>query len=136
MAMEFLGAQQPFAGFEFGHFAEIIKSQLRLGQHAAAISHAQELIGYAGWVHTSLASAELWSRDMGPLRIVESGVHEAAALTIVAVRDPAVTLQLIRHARNLHPNVRVFFKRDYSGSLRAGKKSSVLNFRSDGRAST
>jgi len=128
MVMNYLSGTLPFSHFELGQFAAIVRDQLVHGHNLAAITEANELAGYVGWIHTSRANAELWSNDMGPLRAVTDGSHDAAALTVVAATDQRATLRLIRGARTLHQGMRVFFKRGYDGSVRAPRKASVLNF--------
>jgi len=128
MTLDFLSRSLPFGKFELAHISELIRDQLRLSHHLAALNSGREMVGYAGWIHTSAPAAEIWMRDMGPLRSVQSGSHDAAALTVVSVADTRATLRLMRGARNLNPGIRVFFKRTYDETLRAAKKSSVLNF--------
>jgi hypothetical protein len=128
MVMDFLSGAPPFNKFDLAYIAELIRAQLQLGHHLGAVTGQREMVGYAGWIHTSEANAELWMRDMGVLRPVETGRHDAAALTIVAVTDSRATPRLLRGARALNPGVRVFFKRSYDDALRPPKKASVLNF--------
>jgi len=128
MVINFLSVSLPFSHFELGQFAGIIRDQLVQGHNLAAITDANEMVGYVGWLHTSQANAELWSNDMGPLRAVTDGTHDAAALTVVAASEQQATLRLIRGARTLHKGMRVYFKRGYDGQVRPARKASVLNF--------
>ena len=128
LVMDYLSRVAPFAGFELGKFGGIIRQQLAMGHNLAALNAQQEIVGYAGWIHTSSVSAEVWALDQGPLQHLDGQAHDAAALTVVAVSDPRATMRLMRGARALNKGVRVYFKRSYDGEVRGPKKASVLNF--------
>jgi hypothetical protein len=127
MVLDFLSAALPFSHFELGRFAGVIRQQLQIGNHLAALSRQNEMVGYAGWIHTSVAYATLWVEDKGSLLSLDGQPHDAAALTVVASQDKRATTMLLRGARVLNPGVRVYFKRGYDGDLRTAKKVSVLN---------
>ena len=131
LVMDYLSRVAPFSSFELGKFGGIIRQQLAMGHNLAALDHRRELVGYAGWIHTSSVSAELWAMDQGALQHLDGKAHDAAALTVVAVSDPRATMRLMRGARELNKGVRVYFKRSYDGEVRGPKKASVLNFSTD-----
>jgi hypothetical protein len=124
--LDLLSEVEPFASYELKPATRAIREQLAQGTHVAASDDSHELVGYAGWVHTSRSSAELWIEDKGRLTPVPPPT-DAVALTIVVSRTPAATTKLIRAARELNPALRVYFKRGYEGTLRMPKKKTVLN---------
>jgi hypothetical protein len=126
LILDYLSLTTPFSGFELGNIAEVVRGQLGKRNHLVAMI-GDRLVGYAGWMHTTIAIAEEWTSMNGILRPV-SGAHDAAALTIFAVTDTRATPRLIRGARDLNKDVRVFFKRGYQGEARGPKKASVLNY--------
>jgi hypothetical protein len=128
LVMDFLARVQPFSDFQVGKFAAVIQQQLASGHNLAALDANQQMVGYAGWIHTSSVSAEQWMADNGPLQPLDGQTHDAAALTVVAATDSRATPRLMRGARSLNPGVRVYFKRGYDGEVRGPKKVSVLNF--------
>jgi hypothetical protein len=127
MVVDYLSRTTPFSNFELGAFAGAIRHQLGAGHHFAAMS-GTELVGYAGWLLTSDAIARAWVESNGPLVRVPAEQATAAALTTVAVTDPAVTLRLMRGARELNKGKRVYFKRGSEGRGRLPRKASVLIF--------
>jgi hypothetical protein len=133
MVLDFLSYALPFSHFELGRFSAIIRQQLHVGNHLAAVDAKNQLVGYAGWLHTSKSHAELWMADMGPLLAQDGQDHDAAALTVVASKDNRATTALLRGARQLNPGVRVYFKRGYDGEVRNAKKVSVRNVGASGR---
>jgi hypothetical protein len=128
MVIDFLSASLPFSSFELGPFSGVIRDQLSLAHNFTAIDPNNNIVGYAGWILTTRANAELWERDMGMLRAIVEPAADAAALTVVASNNKAATLALIRACRDRNKDIRVFFKRGYDGQMRTSRKSSVLNF--------
>lgn len=130
MVVDYLSRTQPFSSFELGAFAAAVRNQLGQGHHFAAMA-GSEMVGYAGWLLTSDAVARAWVESNGPLLRLPAEQATAAALTTVAVTDPAATLRLIRGARELNKGKRVYFKRGSEGQDRPPRKSSVLIFSKD-----
>jgi hypothetical protein len=126
MVLDLLSRYPPFADSPLEQLARTIRKQLRLGRQVAALSPADELIAYAGWVPALRASAELWVEDRGPLRILEEG-YDAMAMTIVVSTQPTVTKALMRRARDLNPQMRWYFKRAYDGKLRSPRKQTLFD---------
>jgi len=126
--LDLLSQAAPFDQYPLVQIARVVRDQLRFGANVAVKNEQDALIGYAGWIHTSLAAGQLWVEDKGPLKVLAPGAHDAVALTIVLSREASATAALIRGARNLNPGVRVYFKRGYDNVLRMPKKISVLNF--------
>ena len=129
VVFDYLSKIDPFSRFQTGHFASIIRMQLKRGHHLVAMD-GRDAVGYVGWLLTTRELGDLWQNDQGPLKAVGSEASDAAALTVVAARDNAVLKRLIRGARSLNPGKRVYFKRQYSGEGRLTKKSAVKNMTS------
>lgn len=127
LAMDYLSRTAPFSAFELGNFAGVIRAQLQHGHHLAAMDD-QVLVGYAGWMLTTAKTAEAWRDGHGILYPGDPATSDAAALTVFAVSEPSATPRLIRGARELNKNMRVYFKRGYDEEARGAKKTSVLNF--------
>lgn len=126
MVMDFLAESDVFANFELGTLAGVVRRQLRDGNNLAGICNNQ-IVGYAGWLHTNESTGQEWMENRAILRPLKEAEADAAALTVVAVSDPKVTVRLMRGARELNKGKRVFFKRGYDGVVRPGRKSNVLN---------
>lgn len=125
MVIDFLSRTPPFADFETRTVANAVRHQLGDGQHLAAMAGTR-MVGYAGWMLTTEEIARAWAEARGELRRVPAERATAAALTIVAVTDPAVTRRLIRGARTLNPGKRAYFKRGTEGGPQPPRKASVL----------
>jgi hypothetical protein len=124
MVLGLLSRHAPFSEFRLSEISATIRVQLKRGQHVAAVTPENELVGYAGWVYTLQASAELWVDGRGPLQILEKN-HDALAMTIVVSEVPAAVSAMMRRCRALNPGLRGYFKRSYDGQLRAPRKQSV-----------
>ena len=117
VVFDYLSRTDPFTRFETGHFATIIRQQLKRGHHLVAME-GQTIVGYVGWLLTTKDIGDLWQQDLGKLKPVAEEKCDAAALTVVSSSDRAVLLRLIRGARTLNPGKRVYFKRQYEGEGR------------------
>jgi hypothetical protein len=124
MVLDLLSRHAPFAEFRLNQIGTAIREQLKKGQHVAALTPDNELAGYTGWVFTLAASAELWMRDRGTLKVVSKN-HDAFAVTIVVSTDPKATAAMIRRCKALNPGLRGYFKRSYDGELRPSRKQSL-----------
>lgn len=125
VAVDFLSGFEPFSTTALGVFARAVRRQILRREHVIAFD-GEKIVGYAGWLPTTIPAAEAWVKDGADLHPVDESA-EAAALTTVAVADPKVTLGLMRAARERNPGIRVFFKRSYSDPERAPRKSAVQN---------
>ena len=125
VAVDFLSRFEPFSTTHLGVFARAVRRQILRREHVVAFD-GEKIVGYAGWLPTSVAAAEAWVKDGADLRPVDES-PDAAALTTVAVADPKVTLGLMRAARELNPGIRVFFKRSYADPERTPRKAAVQN---------
>lgn len=125
-AIDFLSGIEPFSRFDLGNFARAIRAQLLRENHVAAVA-GNRIVGYVGWLPTRLSVAELWMKNEGPLTPARNGDADAVVLTVVAATDKRAITPLIRKARDLNPQRRVFFKRDYEGQQKNPKKQSVKN---------
>ena len=127
LVLDALSREMPFSQYPAHKLVEAVRSQLSKGYQVAALGQDNELLGYAGWIPTLRASAELWVADRGALKVVSDQSFDAVALTIVVSRNRAVTSALMRTARLRYPGLQVFFKRDYDLSLRSPKRQTVKN---------
>lgn len=125
LAVDFLSRFEPFTSTGLGLFVRVVRRQILKHEHVVAFD-GEKLVGYAGWLPTTNAAAEVWVTNGGNLQPADSGA-DAAALTTVAVDNPKVTLGLMRAARELNPGIRIFFKRSYVDPSREARKSAVLN---------
>lgn len=125
VAVDFLSRFEPFARDPVGPFVRAVRRQILRQQHLFAFD-GEKIVGYAGWLPTTMRAAEAWLDDSGELLPADEN-PEAVALTIVAVDDPSATLGLMREARRINPGLRVFFKRNYSDAKRTARKSAVQN---------
>lgn len=126
MVLDLLARHPPFSDWPLSRLGPPIRTQLRQQRQLAALTTTNELIAYAGWTPTLRASAELWIENRGPLRVLESG-HDAMAMTIVVSTEASVTKALMRHARDLNPGARWFFKRSYGQQLREPRKAALFD---------
>ncbi|MEO1748619.1 MAG: hypothetical protein AAFR27_08380 [Pseudomonadota bacterium] len=123
---DYLSRSSVFQHYKLGDLLGIIKQQLATKCHFAVVKD-RKLIGYAGWLDTTIESGELWMANKGLLVRAESDVADAAALTIVEVDNSAHVLPLIRRLRDDRKGKQIFFKREYETKDRKGRKGSVLN---------
>jgi len=126
MVLDFLAESDPFGMFELSAIAPVIRAQLQAGHNLAALQ-GERMIGYAGWLLTHEKTGTEWIENRAILRPLAADASDAAALTVFASEDKAVTLRLIRGARELNKGRRVFFKRGYDAQVKTGRKSTVLN---------
>jgi hypothetical protein len=126
MVLGLLSRHAPFSEFRLNQISATIRAQLKRGHHVAALTPDNDLVGYAGWVYTLGASAELWVEDRGPLKILEKD-YDALAMTIVVSEVPSAASAMMRRCRALNPGLRGYFKRSYDGQLRVARKQSVQN---------
>jgi hypothetical protein len=122
--LDLLSRHAPFSEFRLNQIGTTIRAQLKQKLHVAALSPKNELVAYAGWVHTLQASAGLWVAGSGPLQVVEKN-HDALAMTVVVSEVPAAVTAMMRRCRELNPGLRGYFKRSYDGQLRSPRKQSV-----------
>lgn len=123
---DYLSRIEPFSHYEVGHFSTIIRHQLKGGHHLIAM-RGQTVVGYAGWLLTTIEIGDLWQQNLGKLLPVADHLSNAAALTIVTSLEKRVITRLMRGARTLNPEKRVYFKRQYDGDDQSARKSSVKN---------
>lgn len=110
LTCNFLAHYPPFDTYEFGLTIKTLRLQLERQAHlVGAIDDA--IVCYLGWIETSLAIAEAWSRSEGPLNPVFDG--EAVAVTVLATRSSRHILPLIRDAKKRNAGKSVFWKRDF-----------------------
>lgn len=125
VAIDFLSRFAPFTTAQLGPLSSAVRRQILEGEHVVA-TDGERLNGYAGWIPTTKGAAEDWLAGDGALQPVDEGA-DAAALTTVAVADQRFVRPLIRAARRLNPDLRVFFKRHYADGAKQSRKSTVLN---------
>lgn len=121
--VDFLSRIQPFSKYDLGNFSKAVRAQLVHGHHLVALS-GRTTVGYLGWLPTTEAVAEAWMRGDGRLVPVPEGQADAVVLTVVAATDNETIRPLIRQARRMNADRRVYFKRD---GPQGTKKASVHN---------
>jgi hypothetical protein len=107
LVVQFVSTYDPFRTFEFGRTATALMHQLEFGHHLVAAQQDQ-IVGYLGWLPTTSEIADAWVHADGPLN---GGVGDAVAVTILCADKPAVIPALIRRAKQVNPDVSVFWKR-------------------------
>ncbi len=123
--MDYVGRRMPFAGFESGVLVEAIYQQLKHSHHLVAM-RGDKVIGYAGWMLTSIELAEGWLEGKASLVRKHGDEATAAALTIVASEDRAAITKLMRGARRLNPGKRAYFKRGADAVKPVRKRSARI----------
>lgn len=122
--VDYLGLSPPFDGFAAGKLLIALKHQVAHRHHVCAFRD-DRLVGYCGWLYTTLAVGEAWLKGAGDLTPVDEAKADAAALTIVRADHPDALRPMIRAIREIGKGKRIFFRRDYEG--RGRKRQSVLN---------
>lgn len=121
----FLARSPPFSDMKAGTLIAAIQLQLSSGCHLCAIEDGM-LAGYLGWLPITADVGDRWVR--GEERLTPTDHPNAVALTIISTLSNGGTRALIREGRTLIPNLRVFFRREKSGTV---KRTSVLNVRAE-----
>jgi hypothetical protein len=126
LVTDFLASERPYSTLRAGDLMAAITYQLSLGHHVAGFVN-NRLVAYCGWLTTSTERGEAWLKGQGQLQMIPPPKGDAAALTIVKVRNPDQLLPMIRACRERNKGKRVFFKRDYAGGERQSRKATVIN---------
>lgn len=123
LIVTFVAREPPFSEHRAGNLIRAVKYQLSSRNHVCLLRQ-ETLLGYCGWLPITTSDGEKWLRDETLLRPAAPAAANALALTIVSVASGEHLLPIIRACRNLHPNQRVFFKRE--GADRS-RKATVVN---------
>jgi hypothetical protein len=126
IVLDFLVERPPFDRFPTGKLIPAIKRQIAKRHHVCAF-RGETLVGYSGWLATSVDIGRQWLAGTGELEPVSGERYGAAALTVVCAHDPTIMRMLIRAMRDHLPGVRVFFRREYASSGRPPRARTVLN---------
>lgn len=118
---DFVSRFAPFDAFEFKHMTVTLRFQLETQCHLVA-GDEDEIVGYLGWIQTTVAIAEAWIADQGPLLASKEDVS-AVAVTILATSHPRYVLPLIKHAKTLRPDLPVYWKRQFADGKAPSKRS-------------
>eukprot|EP01037_Dinobryon_pediforme_P023786 gene23786-25351_t len=110
MVLEFVTRYPPFATFEAGTLVNAVSFQLGTGSNLLA-SRQDQLVGYLGWIPTTLAVGQAWMRSSDIL--VPADNADTAAITILAVADPALMQPMIRVAKTRYTFRHVVWRRYY-----------------------
>jgi hypothetical protein len=122
VVVDYLAKCSPFDRLPAGELVTAVKHQVGHGHHVCAF-RGERLVGYCGWLYTTVAIGEGWLAGRNELKSVDEG--EAAALTLVRAEAPEVLRPMIRAVRRIGKGRRIFFRRDYEG--RGQKRRTVLN---------
>jgi len=126
IVIDFLVERPPFDQSPTGKLIPAVKRQIARRHHVCAF-RGETLVGYSGWLATTVASGRLWLEGKGELEVVAGERYDAAALTVVCADEPAIMRMLIRAMRDHLPGVRVFFRREYARDRRPARARTVLN---------
>ena len=111
LVMSFVAREPPFSEYRAGRLVAALKHQLSTRNHVCLLKD-ETLVGYCGWLRITVEQGESWLKGEGTLRPVDPARADAFALTIVSVASNDYLMPIIRACRRLHPDQRVFFKRD------------------------
>ncbi len=111
MVAEFISHFPPFSDFGFRTTLASLTYQLGTKNNLVA-SRNDSVIGYLGWVQTSVEIAERWVKEDASLTPVDNG--PVVAITILATTEPSIMLSMIRHAKHRHPTKKVYWRRYFT----------------------
>ena len=117
----FVSRFPPFDAFEFKHMTTTLRFQLETQCNLVA-GDDDEIVGYLGWIRTTEAIAEAWVDNRGPLTAAVEHAS-AVAVTVLVTSNPKYILPLIRRAKVLHPDLPVYWKRQFAGGKQPTKRS-------------
>jgi hypothetical protein len=119
----YLGRIEPFSKFEFGPSVAALIHQINDGTHLI-VEKDDVLTGYLGWIRTSTQMAEGWMDNTGSLNKVAGG--DAIVVTIFHADDSSQILRMIRAAKQMEPDVPVYWKRFFDGTRSPAPRSVKL----------
>jgi hemolysin-activating ACP:hemolysin acyltransferase len=111
LVMSFVAREPPFSEYRAGRLVMALKHQLSTRNHVCLLRD-DTLVGYCGWLRITVEQGERWLKGETTLKPVDPAKANAFALTIVSVASNEYLMPIIRACRRLHPDQRVFFKRD------------------------
>jgi hypothetical protein len=117
----FVSRFPPFDTFEFKQMTVTLRFQLE-AQCNLVVGDEDEIVGYLGWIPTTVAIAEAWVADQGPL-VAATNEVSAIAVTVLAASNPKYVLPLIRRAKAMQPDLPVYWKRQFGGDKQSRKRS-------------
>ena len=118
---DFVSRFSPFDAFEFRQITVTLRHQLEAQCNLVA-GCDDEIVGYLGWIRTTPQIAEAWLADQGPLTAT-AGDAAAAVVTVVVATSPRFILPMIKHAKAAHPDIDVYWKRQFAAGKRPAKRS-------------
>jgi hypothetical protein len=116
----FVSRFPPFDTFEFKQMTVTLRFQLEAQCNLVA-GDADEIVGYLGWIPTTVAIAEAWAADQGPL-VAATNEVSALAVTVLAASNPKYVLPLIRRAKAMQPGLPVYWKRQFTDGKQSRKR--------------
>ena len=124
LAVRYLAGIDPFTQFEFGGTVSSIMHQINDGTHLI-LEQNDLIVGYLGWLRTSVELAEAWSNKGARLLKVHNG--DAIVVTIFHAENPAYIIRMIRAAKQMEPDTPVYWKRFYSDDRPPAPRAVKLN---------
>ena len=121
LVCDFVARFPPFDNFEFKQMTVSLRFQLESQSHLVA-GYDDAIVGYLGWIPTTVAIAEAWIADRGALVAATEEVS-AIAVTVLVASDPRYALPLIRRAKAERPGLPVYWKRQYADGKEPQKRS-------------
>lgn len=126
IVLSFICREPPYSEFGAAKIIKAIQHQLTTGCHVCLVE-GERLVAYAGWLPIDAEDGERWLLGKASLRPVPSSTTDAVALTIVSATSAGEAKRLMRACRNMAPQRKIYFKRDYAGG--PTRKSKVVNRR-------
>jgi hypothetical protein len=124
LAVRYLAGIELFTQFEFGGTVSTIMHQINDGSHLI-LEQNDLIVGYLGWLRTSVEIAEAWSNEGARLQKVPGG--DAIVVTIFHAENPAYILRMVRAAKQVEPDTPVYWKRFYSDNRSPAPRAVKLN---------
>jgi hypothetical protein len=118
---DFVSKFPPFDAFEFKQMTVTLRFQLEAQCNLVA-GREDEIVGYLGWIPTTVAIAEAWVRDQGPLVAAIEDIS-AMAVTVLATSNPRYALPLIRRFKAMNPGLPGYWKRQFLDGKEPRKRS-------------
>ncbi len=118
MAVNLLRNVEPFSAYAFGPFVSNLMGQIRR-RHYVFTLPGKRVVGYAGWALCDPEVAEAWLERRRTPSYEECVDGECVVFLTFYTATPEAFKFQARYLRNLYPNRKVTWRRDY-GDRRRG----------------
>ncbi len=106
--------------FEFKQMTVSLRFQLEAQCNLVA-GHDDDIVGYLGWIPTSVTVAEDWISGRGPL-IANTDEISAIAVTVLATSNSKYVLPMMRRAKATQSGLPVYWKRQFADGKGSQKR--------------